>query len=41
MLIDDVAVVLLAGAAQGFEDDYEEDHADAGAGEGALGFDTP
>lgn len=41
MLGDDVAVIFFAGAAEGFEYDDEEDYADAGAGEGGLGFDAP
>ena len=41
MLGDDVAVVFFSGAAEGFEGDDKEDYADAGAGEGGLGFDAP
>lgn len=41
MLADDIAIVFLAGAAQSLEDDYEQNHADAGAREGALGLDAP
>ena len=41
LLRDDVAVVFFAGAAQGFEEDDEEDYADAGAGEHGGGFDAP
>lgn len=41
MLVDDVAVVLFAGAAEGFEKDYEEDHANARSGEHALGGVVP
>jgi hypothetical protein len=41
MLGHDVAVVFFACAAQELEDDDEENYADAGAGEGALGLDAP
>jgi hypothetical protein len=41
VLVDDVAVVFFAGAAEGFKNDDEEDDADAGAGEGAVGSDAP
>jgi hypothetical protein len=41
VLRDDVSIVFFSGAAQGFEDDYEEDYANARAGEGALRLDAP
>jgi hypothetical protein len=41
MLIHDVAVVFLAGAAEGFEGDHEEDDTDAGSREHAFGGIAP
>ena len=41
VLRNDIAIVLLASATQRFEDNNEEDNADAGAGEHALGRIVP
>ena len=41
MLIHDVSDVLLAGAAEGFEGDHEEDDTDAGSCEHAFGGVAP
>lgn len=41
MLSHDVAVVFLAGAAEGFQGYHKEDDTDAGSREHALGGDAP
>ena len=41
MLIHDVAVVFLAGAAEGFESDHKEDDTDAASREHSLGGNVP
>lgn len=41
VLVDDVMIVFLAGAAEGFEQDDKKDYTDAGSGEHAFGSNVP